>query len=131
MWNSKKKRNNNLSGINEAAAAQLFAEICDDDDPLESSMEGASNTSCGVLILCCAVLCCAVRVFVRVFVRSVVEYYVEGMRLLTVAWCRRRMAAPSPWVTSGFLTHVRLLPLSLSLSFVRSPHVPYCVCVCV
>jgi hypothetical protein len=46
-----------------------------------------------------------------------------------VAWCRRRMAAPSPWVTSGFLTHVRLLSLSpLTVSPSRTL-LDVCVCV--
>lgn len=44
MWNSKKKNRgasgNNLSGINEASAEKLFAEIADPDDPQSANMEG-------------------------------------------------------------------------------------------
>ena len=46
MWNSKKKKsgshnnNNSLSGINEAAAEKMFAEIADPDDPTTANMEG-------------------------------------------------------------------------------------------
>lgn len=40
MWNSKKKKSTNLSGINEAAAEALFAEIADPEDNSSSNMEG-------------------------------------------------------------------------------------------
>jgi len=43
MWNSKKKKSSNslsLSGINEAAAEKMFAEIADPDDPTTANMEG-------------------------------------------------------------------------------------------
>eukprot|EP00977_Amphora_coffeiformis_P023256 scaffold12773_cov99-Amphora_coffeaeformis.AAC.1 len=42
MWNSKKKKSSNshsLSGINEAAAEKMFAEIADPDDPTTANME--------------------------------------------------------------------------------------------
>ena len=42
MWNSKKKKSHSssLSGINEAAAEKMFAEIADPDDPSSANMEG-------------------------------------------------------------------------------------------
>ena len=45
MWNSKKKKSSNttsLSGINEAAAEALFAEIADPEDNSSANMEGES-----------------------------------------------------------------------------------------
>ena len=44
MWNSKKKKSNSssLSGINEAAAEALFAEIADPEDASSANMEGMS-----------------------------------------------------------------------------------------
>jgi hypothetical protein len=44
MWNSKKKRttsgSSNVSGINDAAAEKLFAEIADEEDTDSANMEG-------------------------------------------------------------------------------------------
>lgn len=59
MWNSKKKNrsagsgsssSNNLSGINEASAEKMFAEIADPDDPQSVNMDGMYAYSCCLLL---------------------------------------------------------------------------------
>ena len=52
MWNSKKKTKGSLSGIHEAAAEKLFAEIADPDDPTVANMEGVCVCVCVHVCAC-------------------------------------------------------------------------------